>query len=100
MVILDADHPDVEEFVRWKTEEEYKVACLAAGSGLLNHYAEAMISAIEDMGAEDENSYLPDRNPLLRRVVKQALDAGAPSSWIHQVHTFYSKPAKPLAAAL
>ncbi|MEN6296658.1 MAG: adenosylcobalamin-dependent ribonucleoside-diphosphate reductase [Rectinema sp.] len=94
MVILDADHPDVEEFVRWKTEEEYKVACLAAGSGLLNHYAEAMISAIEDMGAEDENSYLPDRNPLLRRVVKQALDAGAPSSWIHQVLTFYSQTGK------
>jgi len=91
MVILDTDHPDIEEFVRWKTEEEYKVACLAAGSGLLNHYAQAMISAIEAMGEEDEHSYLPDHNLLLRKVVKEALDAGVPSQWIHQVITFYTQ---------
>ena len=71
MVILDADHPDVEDFVRWKTEEEYKVACLVAGSGLLNHYAQVIISAIEDMGAQDENSYLPDRNLLLRKAINR-----------------------------
>jgi len=94
MVILDADHPDVSKFVRWKTEEEYKVACLAAGSAMLNHYADEMVSAIEDMGADDENSYLLDRNILLRKVVKQALDAGVPSSWIHQVLTFYSQTGK------
>jgi ribonucleoside-diphosphate reductase alpha chain len=94
MVILDADHPDVDEFVRWKTEEEYKVACLAAGSAMLNHYADEMVSAIEDMGADDENSYLLDRNILLRKVVKQALDAGVPASWIHQVLTFYSQTGK------
>lgn len=94
MVILDADHPDIEEFVRWKTEEEYKVACLAAGSGLLNHYAQEMVSAIKDIGDDDENSYLPDRNPLLRKVVKDALDAGVPSSWIHQVLTFYTQTGK------
>ncbi|HEY9054082.1 MAG TPA: vitamin B12-dependent ribonucleotide reductase, partial [Rectinemataceae bacterium] len=28
MVILDADHPDIEAYVDWKAEEEYKVACL------------------------------------------------------------------------
>ncbi|MDI9427817.1 MAG: adenosylcobalamin-dependent ribonucleoside-diphosphate reductase [Spirochaetota bacterium] len=91
MVILDADHPDVEDFVHWKAEEEYKVACLAAGSGLLNHYAQAMISAIEDMGVQDENSYLPDRNLLLGKAIRQALDAGIPSSWIHQVLTYYAQ---------
>lgn len=94
MVILDADHPDIAEFVHWKTEEEYKVACLAAGSGLLNHYAQTMISAIEDMGSDDENSYLPNRNPLLRPIVRRALDSGVPSSWIHQVLTFYSQTKK------
>ncbi|HQQ72097.1 MAG TPA: adenosylcobalamin-dependent ribonucleoside-diphosphate reductase [Rectinema sp.] len=94
MVILDVDHPDIEDFVRWKTEEEYKVACLAAGSGLLNHYAQVIISAIEDMGAQDENSYLPDRNLLLRKAIKQALNAGLPSSWIHQVLTYYAQTGK------
>lgn len=91
MVILDADHPDIAEFVHWKTEEEYKVACLAAGSGMLNHYAQSMIQAIEDAGSDDEHSFLPDKNPQLRQVVKRALESGVPSSWIHQVLTFYSQ---------
>lgn len=30
MVILDADHPDIEQFVDWKVEEEKKVAALIA----------------------------------------------------------------------
>lgn len=94
MVILDADHPDVPEFVRWKTEEEYKVACLAAGSALLNHHARQMIEAIEKMKGIEEEAYRPDRNPALLKAVKQALDAGIPSSWIHQVITFYSETGK------
>jgi len=91
MVILDADHPDITEFVRWKTEEEYKVACLAAGSGMLNHYAQAMIAAIDEMGSDDAQSYILNRNAKLRQVVKLALDSGVPSSWIHQVLTYYSQ---------
>ena len=91
MVILDADHPDITEFVRWKTEEEYKVACLAAGSGLLNHYAQAMIAAIDEAGSDSEQSYLLNHNAKLRQIVKLALDSGVPSSWIHQVLTYHSQ---------
>ena len=32
MVICDADHPDVEEFINWKVKEEQKVASIVAGS--------------------------------------------------------------------
>ena len=32
MVVLDLDHPDIEEFVNWKVVEEQKVAALVAGS--------------------------------------------------------------------
>ena len=31
MVCLDADHPDIEEFVNWKVREELKVAALVEG---------------------------------------------------------------------
>src|ERR1019366_3080805 len=31
MVIVDLDHPDVEEFIEWKPREERKVAGLVAG---------------------------------------------------------------------
>jgi len=32
MVICDADHPDIEQFINWKVIEEQKVASLVAGS--------------------------------------------------------------------
>lgn len=32
MVILDADHPDIMKFIRWKTTEERKAAMLSYGS--------------------------------------------------------------------
>ena len=35
MVIVDADHPDVEEFIDWKVNEEQKVAALVAGSKVI-----------------------------------------------------------------
>lgn len=30
MVVVDIDHPDIEQFIRWKAEEEKKVAALVA----------------------------------------------------------------------
>jgi ribonucleoside-diphosphate reductase alpha chain len=32
MIVVDVDHPDIEEYVNWKVEEEQKVAALVAGS--------------------------------------------------------------------
>ena len=32
MVIVDADHPDIEDFINWKVIEEQKVASIVAGS--------------------------------------------------------------------
>lgn len=36
MVIVDADHPDIEKFIDWKLKEEQKVAALVKGSELLD----------------------------------------------------------------
>lgn len=85
MVILDADHPDIEPYVEWKSEEEYKVACLAAGSAVLNRYAESMKAAIENSGFEAARAFSFEENRALRKAVREALAAGVPSAWIHQV---------------
>src|SRR5262249_47422692 len=45
MVVLDLDHPDIEEFVNWKVVEEEKVASLVAGSRLLNRHLNAVLRA-------------------------------------------------------
>ena len=32
MVVVDVDHPDIEEYINWKVKEEQKVAALVTGS--------------------------------------------------------------------
>ena len=46
MVVLDLDHPDIEEFVNWKVVEEQKVAALVAGSQLLNRHLNAILQRL------------------------------------------------------
>ncbi len=41
MVILDMDHPDIEEFVNWKVKEERKVAALIAAGYPADYEGEA-----------------------------------------------------------
>src|SRR6202050_2344191 len=45
MVVLDIDHPDIEQFVNWKVIEEQKVAALVAGSKLLHRSLNAIMKA-------------------------------------------------------
>src|SRR5215475_12474745 len=48
MVVLDLDHPDIEEFVNWKVVEEQKVAALVTGSKLLNRHLNAILAACQN----------------------------------------------------
>src|SRR5262245_65122329 len=54
MVVLDLDHPDIEEFVNWKVTEEQKVADLVQGSKLLNKHLNAVLKAIHSWPDDDE----------------------------------------------
>ncbi len=85
MVILDADHPDIENFVEWKTGEEFKVASLVTGSKALKRYTSAMrdAAARADVPAADRLSI--DANPRLRAAAKEALDAGVPGAYVYQL---------------
>ena len=42
MVCLDLDHPEIEDFIAWKSREEEKVAALLAGSALLRAGEQAL----------------------------------------------------------
>ncbi len=85
MVILDADHPDIEAFIDWKTGEEYKVACLATGSKSLRQHAIAIkdSAARSDIPATDRLSL--ESNPYLRKAIKSALAAGVPGPYLYQL---------------
>ena len=97
MVILDADHPDIESYTNWKAEEEYKVACLAAGSGLIRARAAVLAEAVRSFAPKgapegevsDEARFSFKLNPALRREAKSALRAGIPAPFLHQLLSMF-----------
>ena len=83
MVILDADHPDIEKFIDWKMKEEYKVACMTAGSRKISVHAAALLTAVRDFKGEDSHRTDPDRNPALKTAIKAALEDEIPQPFIY-----------------
>ena len=70
MVVLDLDHPDIEEFVNWKVVEEQKVAALVTGSKLLNRHLNAILKACH--GGDGEGKFDPKQNAGLRKAIAAA----------------------------
>ncbi len=88
MVVLDIDHPDVEEFVNWKVVEEQKVAALVAGSRLANRHLNAVMRACHpapDSGLPAAAARDPRRNPELKTAVRQARLSLIPDACIQRV---------------
>ncbi|HEY2476218.1 MAG TPA: LAGLIDADG family homing endonuclease, partial [Candidatus Cybelea sp.] len=79
MVVLNADHPDIEEFVNWKVREERKVADLVIGARIFERHLNAIVSAAHDTRVPDAARLDPALNSALRRAIRDAIDAGIPS---------------------
>jgi ribonucleoside-diphosphate reductase alpha chain len=84
MVVVDIDHPDVEEFIEWKVIEEQKVAALATGSKILKKHLSAVLQACWLHG-EDVAKCAPSDNPALKRAIAQAKRALVPDNAILRV---------------
>ncbi len=82
MVIVDADHPDIEQFVRWKAREEEKVAALIAGSRALAKHLPLILEAC--WAIEDDDRLDPNENPALGAAVKAAKAAFVPDGSIRR----------------
>ncbi|MGE0259889.1 MAG: vitamin B12-dependent ribonucleotide reductase [Alphaproteobacteria bacterium] len=80
MVIVDADHPDIEQFIEWKVVEEQKVAALVAGSRLAARHLNRIMAACHAHGAFD-----PAENPALKREIRLARRAMIPENYIQRV---------------
>ncbi|MGB8908567.1 MAG: LAGLIDADG family homing endonuclease [Candidatus Cybelea sp.] len=79
MVVLNADHPDIEEFVNWKVREERKVADLVIGSRIFEKRLNAIISAAHDTRVPEHARLDPALNASLRTAIREAVAAGVPS---------------------
>jgi ribonucleoside-diphosphate reductase alpha chain len=84
MVVLDLDHPDIEEYVQWKQVEEQKVAALVSGSRLLNKHLNAILKAIHTH-PNKADQLDPAKNGGLRKAVLDARTALIPENYIARV---------------
>jgi ribonucleoside-diphosphate reductase alpha chain len=88
MVILDADHPDIEQFIDWKVKEEQKVANLVTGSKVNQRHLRAILKACVNCEGSGDDCFTPDKNPVLRREVKAARKNHVPDNYIRRVIQF------------
>ena len=85
MVTLDADHPDIEQYVNWKVNEEYKVASMTTGSRILNRQAKEIIGAIKSFNGAESDRTNPDRNEALRTAIEDAVANEMPGPFLYQL---------------
>ncbi|MDZ7904718.1 MAG: vitamin B12-dependent ribonucleotide reductase [Cypionkella sp.] len=85
MVIIDMDHPDIEEFINWKVIEEQKVASLVAGSKAHELRLNDIFAAIRTWDGSSEAAVDPAKNPALKAAIKSAKKAMIPDTYINRV---------------
>ena len=85
MVIVDADHPDIEQFINWKVLEEQKVASIVAGSKMHEKKLNAIFAAIRAWDGAEADAYDPARNDGLKAAIRDAKRNMIPETYIKRV---------------
>jgi ribonucleoside-diphosphate reductase alpha chain len=88
MVVVDADHPDIETYIDWKVKEEQKVAALVTGSKINQKHLKAVLKACVNCEGSGDDCFDPEKNPALRREIKLARRALVPDNYIKRVIQF------------
>ena len=85
MVICDADHPDIEEFINWKVKEEQKVASIVAGSKMHEKMLNGIFAAIGAWDGAVEDAYDPAKNDALKSAIRAAKKSMIPETYVKRV---------------
>ncbi|WP_039019093.1 vitamin B12-dependent ribonucleotide reductase [Halocynthiibacter namhaensis] len=85
MVIIDADHPDIEEFINWKVLEEQKVASIVAGSKMHEQCLNAIFAAIKSWDGKVEDAYDPKVNAGLKTALRDSKKSSIPETYVKRV---------------
>ncbi len=88
MVVVDADHPDIEAYINWKVREEQKVAALVAGSKVCSRHLTAIMKACINCEGDGDDCFDPAVNPALKREIRAAKKASVPENYIRRVIQF------------
>jgi ribonucleoside-diphosphate reductase alpha chain len=88
MVVVDIDHPDIEEYINWKVKEEQKVAALVTGSKTVSKHMKAIMKACVNCEGKGNDCFDVQKNPALKREVRAAKKALVPENYIQRVIQF------------
>ncbi|AHD00771.1 vitamin B12-dependent ribonucleotide reductase [Leisingera methylohalidivorans] len=85
MVIVDADHPDIEQFIEWKVLEEQKVASIVAGSKMHEKMLNGIFEAIRSWDGAEADAYDPAVNTGLKGAIREAKKVAIPETYVKRV---------------
>ncbi|WP_432449947.1 vitamin B12-dependent ribonucleotide reductase [Aliiroseovarius marinus] len=85
MVIVDSDHPDIEEYINWKVKEEQKVASLVAGSKMHEEHLNHIFAAIKSWDGKEEDAFDPKANEGLKSAIRAAKKVAIPEVYVKRV---------------
>ncbi|MEM7752932.1 MAG: vitamin B12-dependent ribonucleotide reductase [Pseudomonadota bacterium] len=85
MVIVDADHPDIEDFINWKVIEEQKVASIVAGSKMHERELNGIFAAIKAWDGSEDDAVDPAKNETLKTAIRSAKKAAIPETYVKRV---------------
>ncbi|HUZ66512.1 MAG TPA: adenosylcobalamin-dependent ribonucleoside-diphosphate reductase, partial [Beijerinckiaceae bacterium] len=88
MVVVDADHPDIEAYVGWKVKEEEKVASLVAGSKVVKKHLKLVLKACLNCEGPGDDCFNPEKNPALAKTVRAARRDSVPDGLIKRIIQF------------
>ncbi len=88
MVVVDIDHPDIEDYIGWKVAEEQKVAALVTGSKIVSRHLSSIMKACHRPGVSDDARFNPAANTELRSAIRAARRAHVPENYIDRAVRF------------
>lgn len=81
MVILDVDHPEIEDFACWKATEERKVAALVTGSKVNRKAVDRVLESIRGYQTncvDHDDRFDPKKNVGLKKALREGRSMGVP----------------------
>ena len=88
MVVVDIDHPDIEEYINWKVKEEQKVAALVTGSKIVSKHLAAVMKACVNCEGTGDDCFDPAKNPALKREIRAAKKNLVSENYVQRVIQF------------
>ncbi|QQR93861.1 vitamin B12-dependent ribonucleotide reductase [bacterium] len=95
MVVLNVDHPEIEEFIDWKMKEERKVASLSAGSQNNYKFLKKVIEEYHKLKISNKDQSDESKDYELRLLISSANDAFVPLNYIKRVLMLVDNGLKP-----